>query len=428
MNYYSTVNKTEPVDFRQALFNGLAPDGGLYLPEKIPKNNTDLFTSDLTYPEFAYNILRPYVSLSIPNDYLNNISMDAFNFEIPIIKLTDRIRILELFHGPTLAFKDFAARFMARCIEYLLENEITILVATSGDTGSAVASGFFGIEGIRVVILYPSNRVSMMQEKQLTTMGNNITALEINGTFDDCQNMVKKAFIDKTLREKILLSSANSINIARLLPQSVYYAWASKKVMENHPVTFSVPCGNFGNITGGIFAKRMGFPISKFVAATNSNSIFTEFLHGGQIKSKKVVKTLSNAMDVSYPNNLERVKLLYDNNLNNIKKDIISWAYSDKETEDCIKEIKKSYNYLIDPHTAIGILGINSYQNKSNSKNIGIVLSTAHPAKFSNIIEPIIKEKIIIPNELKKIIKKRKTSVLLNNKYSELKEYLICNF
>ena len=359
---------------------------------------------------------------------MNKISLDAFNFEIPIIKLTDRIRILELFHGPTLAFKDFAARFMARCIEYLLDKEITILVATSGDTGSAVANGFFGIEGIRVVILYPSNRVSKMQEKQLTTMGNNITALEIKGTFDDCQNMVKKAFLDKTLRQKILLSSANSINIARLLPQSVYYAWASKKVMKNHPLVFSVPCGNFGNITGGIFAKRMGFPISKYIAATNSNSIFTKFLNGGQIKSKKVVKTLSNAMDVSYPSNLERVKLLYDNNINNIKKDIISWSYSNKETEDCIKEINKTFNYLIDPHTAVGILGVNSYQKINKSKNIGIVLSTAHPAKFSDIIEPIIKEKIIIPNELKKILKKRKNTILLHNKYSDLKEYLLCNF
>ncbi len=428
MRFFSTKNNAVSVGFKDALFQGLAEDGGLYMPETIPHLGTDFFQSNLSYSECAVGMIHPFTKDDLTLAQLSDICELAFDFPIPIKKLNETDSVLELFHGPTLAFKDFAARFMARTMLHFLENEnkeITILVATSGDTGSAVANGFFNIEGIKVIILYPSNRVSAIQEKQLTTLGGNITALEINGTFDDCQRMVKSAFQDAELRSRFTLSSANSINVARLLPQSVYYAWAWKQCGENNPIIFSVPCGNFGNLTAGLFANRMGIPVEIFIAATNANDTFPYFLNSGTLQDQDAIQTISNAMDVGVPSNLDRIQTLFDDDINLIKKDISSWSFSDDETKDCIQNIHNNFDYLIDPHTAIGVLGLNEYREKTNSRTKGIVLSTAHPGKFADVIEPIIGENIPLTDSLQIAMKKEKISIKMSKKFSDLKDYLL---
>ena len=428
MRFFSTKNNAVSVGFKDALFQGLAEDGGLYMPETIPQLGTDFFQSNLSYSECAVGMIHPFTKDDLTLAQLSDICELAFDFPIPIKKLNETDSVLELFHGPTLAFKDFAARFMARTMSHFLENEnkeITILVATSGDTGSAVANGFFNIEGIKVIILYPSNRVSAIQEKQLTTLGGNITALEINGTFDDCQRMVKSAFQDAELRSRFTLSSANSINVARLLPQSVYYAWAWKQCGENNPIIFSVPCGNFGNLTAGLFANRMGIPVEKFIAATNANDTFPYFLNSGTLQDKDAIQTISNAMDVGVPSNLDRIQTLFHDDINLIKKDISSWSFSDDETKDCIQNIHNNFDYLIDPHTAIGVLGLNEYREKTNSRTKGIVLSTAHPGKFADVIEPIIGENIPLTDSLQIAMEKEKISIKMSKKFSDLKDYLL---
>ena len=428
MRFFSTKNNAVSVGFKDALFQGLAEDGGLYMPETIPHLGADFFQSNLSYSECAVGMIHPFTKDDLTLAQLSDICELAFDFSIPIKKLNETDSVLELFHGPTLAFKDFAARFMARTMSHFLENEnkeITILVATSGDTGSAVANGFFNIEGIKVIILYPSNRVSAIQEKQLTTLGGNITALEINGTFDDCQRMVKSAFQDAELRSRFTLSSANSINVARLLPQSVDYAWAWKQCGENNPIIFSVPSGNFGNLTAGLFANRMGIPVEKFIAATNANDTFPYFLNSGTLQDQDAIQTISNAMDVGVPSNLDRIQTLFDDDINLIKKDISSWSFSDDETKDCIQNIHNNFDYLIDPHTAIGVLGLNEYREKTNSRTKGIVLSTAHPGKFADVIEPIIGENIPLTDSLQIAMEKEKISIKMSKKFSDLKDYLL---
>lgn len=425
MQYFSTKKKCAAVSFKEALFKGLSPDGGLYLPESIPEFDLEFFKSGLSYPELACEMIDPYVSGDISTADLEQITKSAFTFDIPLIFLNDKLGVLELFHGPTLAFKDFAARFMARCMEHLLYDEITVLVATSGDTGSAVANGFFGVKGIRVVILYPSKRVSPIQEKQLTTLGNNISALEVEGSFDDCQRMVKEAFLDDNLREKLSLSSANSINIARLIPQSVYYAWAWKQVSNGDSVVFSVPSGNFGNINAGILAKRMGLPVKKFIVATNANDVFPKYLQSGKIKPQPLKHTLSNAMDVGKPSNLDRILKLYNHDISALHEDLTSWSFSDDETRSSIHNTKDSFNYIIDPHTAVGLLGLDTYRRENGTDYTGIVLATAHPGKFAEVIEPIISEKVSIPKRLQESMAKEKHATMLPNQYSYLKEYLL---
>jgi threonine synthase len=428
LRFFSTKNNAVSVGFKDALFQGLAEDGGLYMPETIPHLGTDFFQSNLSYSECAVGMIHPFTKDDLTLAQLSDICELAFDFPIPIKKLNETDSVLELFHGPTLAFKDFAARFMARTMSHFLENEnkeITILVATSGDTGSAVANGFFNIEGIKVIILYPSNRVSAIQEKQLTTLGGNITALEIDGTFDDCQRMVKSAFQDAELRSRFTLSSANSINVARLLPQSVYYAWAWKQCGENNPIIFSVPCGNFGNLTAGLFANRMGIPVEIFIAATNANDTFPYFLNSGTLQDQDAIQTISNAMDVGVPSNLDRIQTLFHDDINLIKKDISSWSFSDDETKDCIQNIHNNFDYLIDPHTAIGVLGLNEYREKTNSRTKGIVLSTAHPGKFADVIEPIIGENIPLTDSLQIAMEKEKISIKMSKKFSDLKDYLL---
>jgi len=428
LRFYSTKGNAISVGFKDALFHGLAPDGGLYMPETIPHLGIDFFKSDLSYPELAAGMIHPFTKDDLSHARLTDICESAFDFPLRIKELNKTDSVLELFHGPTFAFKDFAARFMARTMSYFLKNndyELTILVATSGDTGSAVANGFFNVDGINVIILYPSNRVSAIQEKQLTTLGENITALEIDGSFDDCQRMVKAAFQDIDLRNRLSLSSANSINMARLLPQSVYYSWAWKLCAENKPIIFSVPSGNFGNLTGGLLANRMGLPIEKFIAATNANDTFPHFLSSGTIQNQDAVQTISNAMDVGVPSNLDRIQNLFHDDVNQVKVDIASWSFPDKDTKESIRNIQIDFGYLIDPHTAVGVLGLNKYRHETNSKTKGVVLSTAHPGKFADVIEPIIGNKTALPDSLQIAMKKEKNSIKMPKKFSDLKEYLL---
>ena len=428
MRFYSTKGNSISVGFKDALFHGLAPDGGLYMPETIPHLGIDFFKSDLSYPELAVGMIHPFTKDDLTHAQLTNICELAFDFPLRIKELNKTDSVLELFHGPTFAFKDFAARFMARTMSYFLENkddELTILVATSGDTGSAVANGFFNIDGINVIILYPSNRVSAIQENQLTTLGGNITALEIDGSFDDCQRMVKAAFQDIDLQNRLSLSSANSINMARLLPQSVYYSWAWKLCAENKPIIFSVPSGNFGNLTGGLLANRMGVPVEKFIAATNANDTFPNFLSSGTIQHQDAVQTISNAMDVGVPSNLDRIQNLFHDDINQVKVDISSWSFTDKDTKESIRNIQDEFGYLIDPHTAVGVLGLIKYRNETNSKTKGVVLSTAHPGKFADVIEPIIGNKTALPESLQIAMKKEKNSIKMPKQFSDLKEYLL---
>ena len=428
MRFYSTKGNSISVGFKDALFHGLAPDGGLYMPETIPHLGIDFFKSDLSYPELAVGMIHPFTKDDLTHAQLTDICELAFDFPLQIKELNKTDSVLELFHGPTFAFKDFAARFMARTMSYFLENkddELTILVATSGDTGSAVANGFFNIDGINVIILYPSNRVSAIQENQLTTLGGNITALEIDGSFDDCQRMVKAAFQDIDLQNRLSLSSANSINMARLLPQSVYYSWAWKLCAENKPIIFSVPSGNFGNLTSGLLANRMGVPVEKFIAATNANDTFPNFLSSGTIQHQDAVKTISNAMDVGVPSNLDRIQNLFHDDVNQVKVDISSWSFPDKDTKESIRNMQNEFGYLIDPHTAVGVLGLTKYRNETNSKTKGVVLSTAHPGKFADVIEPIIGNKTTLPESLQIAMKKEKNSIKMPKKFSDLKEYLL---
>jgi threonine synthase len=425
MKYFSTKLKSDNVSFKEALFNGLAPDGGLYMPEYIPKLKKDFFNSNIEYPELATAIIHPFVKNEISIKSLLNICESAFNFPIPLIQLDDHLQILELFHGPTFAFKDFAARFMARTMQYFMENEKmekTVLVATSGDTGSAVANGFYNVEGIKVIILYPSGRVSKIQEHQLTTLGGNITALEVKGNFDDCQKLVKTAFLDIEIQNQRPLSSANSINIARLLPQSVYHTWAWMKSNRKKNSVISVPSGNFGNITGGLIAQQMGLPITKFIASVNNNDIFPKYLHSGKYIPQKGKPTLSNAMDVGNPSNFERIKSLFNSDLKKISNKISSVSINDENTSNTIKSIFNKYNYLADPHTAVGIKG---FEKNCTKNETGIVLSTAHPGKFADVIEPILGNKIDIPNQLKKAMTKEIKSIIMSNDYEVFKSFLL---
>ena len=410
---------------------GLSPDGGLFMPEYISKLDNSFYNSISKYPiqEIGFEVSKKFVDGEISENDLKNIIEDSINFDAPLVDLDDNISILELFHGPTLAFKDFGARFMARTMSHFLKDsdeEINILVATSGDTGSAVASGFYGIEGINIYLLYPSGKVSDIQEKQLTTFDKNITTLEIDGTFDDCQSLVKSAFVDEDINSKIILSSANSINIARLIPQSFYYFNAYKQLQDkSKDVYISVPSGNLGNLTAGLMTKKMGLPIKKFIGATNSNSIFTEFIHSGKYEPRSSVKTLSNAMDVGAPSNLARIQALY-NEHSIIIKDIASNTHNDAQTIDLIKEIYIKYNYIIDPHGAVGMLALRQFASEENLKKYsGIVVETAHPAKFKETVDDVLSLDIELPETLQKCISKEKKTTKLSNEYSEFKGYLL---
>ncbi len=428
MNYYSTNNKSNKVSFKEAVVKGLADDKGLFFPEEIPQLPKSFFNEieQLSISEIAYRFLKPYVGNDLTNNELIDLLNDALDFEIPLIKVHDHIQTLELFHGPTLAFKDVGARVMARFLSKFAanDNKVTILVATSGDTGSAVASGFLDVEGIDVLVLYPKAMVSEIQEKQFTTLGKNIIALEVKGSFDDCQRMVKEAFTDKELKEKMQLSSANSINIARLLPQAVYYFAAYAQLQDKaKPFAISVPSGNYGNLTAGVIAKKSGLPLARFVASTNINDVVPEYLKKGIFKARPSVSTISNAMDVGNPSNFVRLLELYGNNWDKIKSEIIGYSFTDEQTREAIRSIYKNHNYILDPHGAVAYLGLIEYL-KTN-KIQGIFLETAHPAKFYDTVQKEVSGKLEIPQRLKESLKKEKKSIQIGNNLSELKDFLL---
>tara|TARA_B100001996_G_scaffold348933_1_gene307385 strand:+ start:1996 stop:3297 length:1302 start_codon:yes stop_codon:yes gene_type:complete len=432
MKFYSTKNKSNRVDFQTALMTGIPQDNGLYMPEYIP-DLSKIFNqkNKLTFQELSLLIASKFIDKELSNNEIQNIIEGCINFDAPNYNVSDDLYCLELFHGPTLAFKDFGARFMARCMESFIGNsqkEINILVATSGDTGSAVANGFYGVEGINVIILYPSGKVSKIQEKQLTTLDKNIYALEINGNFDDCQRLVKKAFLDKEINNRIKLSSANSINIARLIPQSFYYGYSYLQLEnKNIPSIYSVPSGNFGNITAGLIAKRMGVPINSFIASTNLNDVVPKFFDTGDYVPKESIQTISNAMDVGNPSNIDRIMDMYST-IDKLRFDVSSWSFKEQETLDVINKIYYENDYLIDPHSAVALLGLLKYKKNHSNRLNQVFLGTAHPGKFSDIVNPIIKGSVKLPERLGKVLSLEKKSILLNNNYDEFYDYLLKTF
>lgn len=429
MKFYSLNKKATDVSFKEAVINGIAPDKGLYFPEKINPLPESFFETieELSNQEIAFNAIHQFVSDEIPNDVLQEILKNTLDFEFPVIEIENNIATLELFHGPTMAFKDVGARFMAQCLGYFSKgqkNEVTVLVATSGDTGGAVANGFLGVKGVKVVILYPSGKVSDIQERQLTTLGENITALEVNGTFDDCQAMVKKAFLDETLLKKMKLTSANSINVARWLPQLFYFLFAYKQVKSiNKEIVFSVPSGNFGNICAGMVAQRLGMPVKQFIAATNVNDTVPEFMRTQSYKPKPSTATISNAMDVGDPSNFVRIRHLFQDNFNRLKDHLSSYSFNDLETKKALLEIYESSGYCAEPHGAVGYLGLKKYQ-QNHPNTYGIFLETAHPVKFLDVVEETIGKKLPLPPQIQKVMDKEKKSIKIKT-YSDLSSFLL---
>lgn len=429
MKYYSTNHKSPVVSFKEATIKGQAPDKGLYFPETIPVLPEELIKNinDFSKEEIAYRVIAPYVGDAIPKHELQRIVSETVNFDIPLVKINDAISSLELYHGPTLAFKDTGARFMSRCLGYFVkgsDKKVTVLVATSGDTGGAVANGFYDVEGVDVVILYPSGKVSSVQEKQLTTLGKNIHALEVSGTFDDCQQMVKQAFADEELNKQIFLTSANSINVARWLPQQFYYFFAYKQWAEKEkPPVICVPSGNFGNICAGILAHVSGLPVQHFIAACNANDTVPVFMQTQEYKPKKAVATISNAMDVGNPSNFVRILQIFNNEFVNLEKVLSSVSISDDETRETIRSVYKDQQYLLDPHGAVGYLALHRYLNRHPQQK-GIILETAHPVKFYDVVEPVIDETIPLPATVAAQINAEKKSTKVNADAALLKDFL----
>ena len=428
MKYYSLNHNAPIVSFEEAVIQGLATDKGLYFPETITPLDPTFFDTieKLSNEEIAFEAIKQFTGDEIPEAKLKQILNETLCFDFPLVEVEKDIYSLELFHGPTMAFKDVGARFMSRCLAYFNKDKKdstnTVLVATSGDTGGAVASGFLGVKGVEVVILYPSGKVSDIQEKQLTTLGQNIKALEVDGVFDDCQDMVKKAFLDENLKHKNL-TSANSINIARWLPQMFYFFFAYKALKKhNKPLVFSCPSGNFGNICAGIMAKKMGLPIEHFVASTNVNDTVPRFLENGIYDPKPSKATISNAMDVGNPSNFIRIQEMYQNDLEQFKKDFSSFRFSDAETLEALKTIYNTDGYIAEPHGAVGYLGLK--KELANHPNaIGIFLETAHPIKFLDVVEPALNVKLPIPAQIESVMHKEKVSVKIKS-YEELKAFL----
>lgn len=428
MNYDSLNKNASKVSFREAVIQGLAPDKGLYFPEKIIPLSQDFFDSieKLSNQEIAFEAIKQFVGKDIPENELKRIIEETLSFDFPLIQVEKDVYSLELFHGPTMAFKDVGARFMSRSLAYFnrgKNQKNTVLVATSGDTGGAVASGFLDVESVEVVILYPSGKVSDIQEKQLTTLGQNIKALEVDGVFDDCQDMVKRAFLDADLKSKNL-TSANSINVARWLPQMFYFFFAHKELKKyNKSLVISCPSGNFGNICAGILAKKLGLSIHHFVASTNANDTVPEFLKTGKYIPKPSKATISNAMDVGNPSNFTRIQELYGNNLDNFEKDFSSYSFTDEETKTAIASLYKTSKYIAEPHGAIGYLGLKKeLENKPDA--IGVFLETAHPIKFSETVEEILSLTIPIPEQIKNVLNKEKKSLKISS-YEDLKAFLL---
>jgi threonine synthase len=429
MKYYSTNKKSPVVEFKDATINGQAPDKGLYFPEKIPVIDPQFIKQIEKYSdeEIAFRVIQPYVSRSIPEEKLSGIIRETINFPMPLVPVDDCIYSLELFHGPTLAFKDVGARFMSRCLGYFVrdnDKKLTVLVATSGDTGGAVANGFYDVEGIEVVILYPSGKVSPVQEKQLTTLGKNIHALEIEGSFDDCQQMVKSAFADEDLKKKRFLTSANSINVARWLPQQFYYFFAYKQWPDKEikPV-ISVPSGNFGNICAGLLARQSGLPIAHFIAACNANDVIPRYMKTREFKPRKAIATLSNAMDVGDPSNFIRILEMFRHYFPELEKSLTSFSITDEETTATIKDVYLRYHYILDPHGAVGYFALKQYLEECSDEK-GIFLETAHPVKFPDAVEKYTGTRPELPAAMQDLVDRKKVSIKMKPGYPALKDYL----
>ncbi len=429
MNYYSTKGTSAPVSFQQAIFKGLPGDNGLFMPEEIPVLPSSFFDnlSKLSLAEIGFEVIRPFVDGEIPDEKLKEIITDTLSFDIPVKKINEHIYALELFHGPTLAFKDVGARFLARALGYFTarnNKKLTVLVATSGDTGSAVANGFHNVPGIEVIILYPTGKVSKFQEQQMTTLGGNITALEVDGTFDDCQKLVKDAFLDDELSNSLNLTSANSINVARLLPQSVYYfyAWAQLSDEEKQNVIFSIPSGNYGNLSAGLIARRMGLPIKHFLACSNANDTVPMYLWNGKYDPKPSVSTISNAMDVGNPSNFARMLDLFKGSHLKMTEYISGYSFSDDNTRNTISKVYGLTGYVLDPHGAVGYMGLSDYL--SSNSGTGIVLETAHPVKFNETVEEQIGSEVEMPTHIR-LSGLEKKSIPCNSSFDDFKEFLI---
>ena len=429
MNFYSLNKQAPEVSFKDAVIKGIAPDKGLYFPESITPLPASFFEEieGLSNQEIAFNAIHQFVHNDIPNEKLRAILANVLDFEFPVVQLEENVATLELFHGPTMAFKDVGARFMANCLGYFSkgqENEVTVLVATSGDTGGAVANGFLDVKGVKVVILYPSGKVSDIQERQLTTLGKNITALEVEGTFDDCQKMVKTAFLDQELLSKMQLTSANSINVARWLPQLFYFLFAYKQAKsQGKDIVFSVPSGNFGNICAGLVAQKLGMPVKHFIAATNVNDTVPQFMKTGEYLPKPSTATISNAMDVGDPSNFIRIRHLFQDNFESLSEQLSSFTFTDAQTREAMKQIHKTSQYIADPHGAVGYLGLKKYQS-TQPDTYGIFLETAHPVKFLDVVEETIPEKLALPPQIQKVMHKEKKSIRIAS-YEEMKSFLL---
>ncbi len=429
MKYYSLNRKVSGESFKDAVVKGLAPDRGLYFPANITPLTKEFFEQidRYSYPEIAFYAIRQFVTPDIPESVLHDIIKETLSFDFPVVQFDDQISTLELFHGPTMAFKDVGARFMARCLGYFNKDNdqtVTVLVATSGDTGGAVANGFLGVKGVNVVILYPSGKVSEIQEKQLTTLGQNITALEVHGTFDDCQDMVKTAFLDKELISQMQLTSANSINIARWLPQMFYFMFAYKQLYNNHKdIVFSVPSGNFGNICAGIMAQKLGLPVKHYIASNNVNNVVTEYLKTELFQPKPSIQTISNAMDVGNPSNFIRIQEIYKNSFDKLKNNISSYCFTDEQTMEGMLEIFCKYSYVADPHGAVGYLGAKEYLKEVPNVHC-VFLETAHPVKFLDVVQEVVGEIQELPPQIEAVIHREKESIIIDS-YEQLKSFLL---
>ena len=431
MKYYSTNKSVPEVSLMEAVTKGLAADNGLFMPERIESFDPEFFERipQMSFQEISFEVAKKFFGEDVPEETLKDLVYDTLNFDCPVVKVNDSVYSLELFHGPTLAFKDVGGRFMARLLGYFLQGfkkEVNVLVATSGDTGSAVANGFYKVPGIKVYVLYPKGLVSDIQEKQFTTLGENITALEIDGTFDDCQRLVKSAFLDKELNDAMVLTSANSINVARFLPQAFYYFNAYARLREAGvagDVVISVPSGNFGNLTAGLFAKFMGLPVKRFIAANNSNDIVYKYLKTGKYEPRDSVATIANAMDVGAPSNFARILDLYKHSHEAISADMVGYRYSDEEIRETMKQVFEDENYMLDPHGAVGYRAL-----KADLKDgeVGIFLETAHPAKFTETVEGVLgKGTVDLPEKLAAFMKGEKLSINLSTEFADFKQFLL---
>ncbi|NTV02626.1 MAG: threonine synthase [Chlorobiaceae bacterium] len=433
MIFFSTSKSSAPVSMKRATLEGLAPDGGLYVPSEVPRFSPEELSllQNGTFNNIAFAIAKKFAGAEVPLDTLSKLINECYDFDTPLVEIGDGTFVEELFHGPTLAFKDYGARFLGRMTGYFAAEDnrmITVLVATSGDTGSAVAYGFDGIPNTRVVLLYPSGKVSRLQEQQLTTAGGNVFALEVQGDFDDCQRLVKQAFVDPDLKKSLTLTSANSINISRLIPQSFYYAWASLQLARRFPGSlpaFSVPSGNYGNLTAGVLARMMGFPIGHFVAASNANDSVTRYLDNGRFEPKPTVKTMTTAMDVGNPSNFSRLLHFYGHDFRKMGTEITGISVTDDETAATIRSVYEACGYVMDPHTAVGYHALEAYRKANEGAGYpGVVLSTAHPVKFDEAILTAINREVPIPEEMTEIMARPKKATLVGNGYAELSKFL----